>query len=344
MRYLITGTAGFIGYHLARRLLDDGHFVTGFDAVTSYYDIALKQARMTSLERSNGYRFVHGHLEDQAALNRAAEISEPDVIIHLAAQAGVRYSIEAPKTYIDSNLTGSWAVLELARQIKPQHLLLASTSSIYGANPVVPFSEAQRADEPVSLYAATKKGMEAMAHSYAHLFQVPTTAFRFFTVYGPWGRPDMALFKFVDAIRAGRAIDVYGHGEMRRDFTYIDDLIEAIIRLSAVVPEEKNRVTGPLTVDTLSAIAPYRVVNIGGGQPTGLLEFIDTIEACLGRKATLNMMDMQPGDVPQTYADPALLQALTGYIPQTPVRQGVQAFVDWYLEYTTGAPSTPIRT
>ena len=316
MRFLITGTGGFIGFHLARRLLDQGHFVTGFDAMTDYYDVRLKESRIAILERTNGFSFVKGRLEDMAALDNAAEQAEPEVIIHLAAQAGVRYSIDEPETYVDSNLKGSWTVLELARRLQPQHLLLASTSSVYGANETIPFSEKHKADEPVSLYAATKKGMEAMAHSYAHLFDVPTTAFRFFTVYGPWGRPDMALFKFVKAILNGEPIDVYGHGEMARDFTYVDDLVEAIIRLVDIAPSEQNRVVMQDVEDTLSANAPYRVVNIAGGAPVPLMDFIATVEQCLDREAKLNMMDMQPGDVPRTFADPALLRALTGYTPE----------------------------
>lgn len=333
MRFLITGTAGFIGFHLARRLLDAGHIVTGYDAVTDYYDVALKQSRLAILERLDNFTFVKARLEDLATLEAAAANAQPDIIIHLAAQAGVRYSLEEPETYIDSNLKGSWSVLELARRIQPRHLLLASTSSVYGANDTVPFSESHQSDEPLSLYAATKKSMEAMAHSYAHLFSIPTTAFRFFTVYGPWGRPDMALFKFVDAILAGRPIDVYGHGMMARDFTYIDDLIEAIERLAGIVPAEDNRVTTGAVSDTLSANAPYRVVNIAGGQPIALMDFIATVEDRLGKKAKLNMMAMQPGDVPQTYADPALLQALTGYTPGTDLKSGVGRFVDWFLDY-----------
>ena len=341
MRFLITGTGGFIGFHLARRLLDQGHFVTGFDAMTDYYDIRLKQARIAILERTNGFSFVRGKLEDTGALDKAAEQADPQVIIHLAAQAGVRYSIDEPETYIDSNLKGSWAVLELARRLQPQHLLLASTSSVYGANKVVPFSESHKADEQVSLYAATKKGMEAMAHSYAHLFHVPTTAFRFFTVYGPWGRPDMALFKFVKAILGGEPIDVYGHGQMARDFTYVDDLVEAIVKLIDLAPSEENRVVSQDVTDTLSDNAPYRVINIAGGAPVPLMDFIATVEDCLGRKAKLNMMEMQPGDVPQTFADPALLRALTGYTPGTDLKTGVQNFVDWYMaHYNPGESST----
>lgn len=333
MRYLVTGTAGFIGYHLARRLLEDGHSVTGLDGMTSYYDVRLKRARTELLARNPRFRMVEGMLEDRSALYQAAEIAEPEVIVHLAAQAGVRYSIEAPQTYIDSNLTGSWQVLELARALQPRHLLMASTSSVYGANEAIPFAEAHRADEPLSLYAATKKGMEAMAHSYAHLFRVPSTMFRFFTVYGPWGRPDMALFKFTDAILRDKPIDVYGHGNMARDFTYVDDLVEAVVRLADIAPDEANRVDAPGVVDTLSREAPFRVVNIAGGQPTPLMDFIRTIEAATGRTARLNLMEMQAGDVPRTFADPALLRALTGYAPETPVDVGVEAFVRWFRDY-----------
>jgi UDP-glucuronate 4-epimerase len=333
MRFLITGTAGFIGYHLAKRLLDDGHFVTGFDAVTDYYDVRLKEKRLANLARSQNSRFVKGRLEDQDALQRAADLGEPEVIVHLAAQAGVRYSIDAPRTYVDSNLLGSWTVLELARQLQPKHLLMASTSSVYGANEDMPFSERHCTDEPLSLYAATKKSMEVMAHSYSHLFGVPTTIFRFFTVYGPLGRPDLALFKFVKATLKGEPIDVYGHGDMARDFTYVDDLVESIVRLVDVVPNESNRVTEPGITDSLSHVAPVRIVNIGGGQPTQLMEFIATMEETLGVKARLNMMDIQAGDVPRTFANPALLKALTGYTPSTSVRDGVRVFVDWYREY-----------
>jgi UDP-glucuronate 4-epimerase len=333
MRFLITGTAGFIGFHLARRLLDDGHFVTGFDGMTSYYDVKLKEARHAMLGRSNGFKAVIGMLEDKATLDRAAEIAEPEVIIHLAAQAGVRYSIENPRAYVDANLVGSFNVLEIAREAGVQHLLMSSTSSVYGANETMPFLETDKADEPLSLYAATKKAMEVMAHSYAHIHHVPTTLFRFFTVYGPWGRPDMALFKFVKAIREGKPIDVYGHGQMGRDFTYIDDLVEAIVRLVGAVPAPENRVVAEGVTDTLSRVAPHRIVNIAGGQPTPLMDFIRTIEEALSQKAEINYMDMQPGDVPQTFAAAGLLEALTGYKPATPVSVGVPAFVQWYRDY-----------
>jgi len=333
MRYLVTGTAGFIGFHLAKRLLDDGHFVVGFDGMTPYYDVALKEKRHAILARSNGFKAVTAMLEDKAALDRAAELAEPDVIVHLAAQAGVRYSLENPRSYVDSNVTGSFNVIELARALKPKHLLLASTSSVYGANEKIPFAESDKADEQMTIYAATKKSMELIAHSYAHLFHVPTTAFRFFTVYGPWGRPDMALFKFVDAIRNDRPIEIYGEGQMSRDFTYIDDLVEGIVRLSAVIPSEDNRVRSETVVDTLSQNAPFRVVNVGGGQPVELMHFVDTIEAMVGKPAIRKMLPMQPGDVHRTFADPSLLVALTGFRPKIGVEEGVRRFVEWYQEH-----------
>ncbi len=332
MRYLITGTAGFIGFHLARRLLDEGHFVVGFDGMTPYYDVNLKEKRTAILARSNGFKAVTGMLEDKAALDRAAELAEPDVIVHLAAQAGVRYSLENPRSYVDSNLVGSFNILELARNLQPKHLLLASTSSVYGANEKIPFAESDKADEQMTIYAATKKSMELMAHSYAHLFNIPTTAFRFFTVYGPWGRPDMALFKFVDAIKNDRPIEIYGEGKMSRDFTYIDDLVEGIVRLIGVVPSEENRIVSETIIDTLSKNAPFRVVNIGGGQPVGLMSFVETIETMLGKKAIRKMLPMQPGDVHNTYAVPDLLVALTGFRPQIEVDEGVKRFVEWYQD------------
>ncbi|MFC0810313.1 NAD-dependent epimerase [Ensifer sp. P24N7] len=340
MRYLITGTAGFIGFHVAKRLIDEGHFVVGFDGMTPYYDVTLKERRHAILQRSNGFKAVTAMLEDRAALDRAAELAEPEVIIHLAAQAGVRYSLENPKAYVDANLVGSWNMLELAKAIAPKHLMLASTSSIYGANEKIPFAEADRADEPMTLYAATKKSMELMAHSYAHLYKVPTTAFRFFTVYGPWGRPDMALFKFVDAIDNGRPIDIYGQGRMSRDFTYIDDLVESIVRLSHIAPSEENRVAPEKATDTLSRHAPFRVVNTGGGQPVELMTFVETVEKAVGRPAVRNMLPMQQGDVPRTFASPDLLEALTGFKPSVSVEEGVARFVEWYEQNYRRAPTT----
>ncbi len=332
MRYFITGTAGFIGFHLARRLLQDGHEVAGFDGMTAYYNLRLKEARHAALAQFPAFRPTLAMLEDRAALEKAMFDFQPDVIIHLAAQAGVRYSLENPKAYLDSNLIGSWNILELAKTLKVGHLMLASTSSVYGANPEVPFRETDRADEPLTFYAATKKATELMAHSYSHLYRVPTTAFRFFTVYGPWGRPDMALFKFVKAMIEDREIEVYGEGKMSRDFTYIDDLVDSIVDLSLIAPSEENRVGGSVK-DTLSHQAPFRVVNIGGGQPVGLLDFIEVIESVMGKPAKRKMLPMQQGDVPRTYASPDLLVALTGRKPETGVDTGVRRFVEWYLEH-----------
>lgn len=330
MQYFITGTAGFVGFHLARRLLDDGHSVTGFDGMTPYYDVALKRRRHEILGRYPRFGEVVGRLEDADALTAAMEAAAPDVVVHLAAQAGVRYSLENPQAYVDSNLTGSWNLLEAARRVAPRHLLLASSSSIYGANAKVPFAENDRSDEPLTLYAATKKSMEVMAHSQSHLHRIPTTAFRFFTVYGPWGRPDMALFKFVDAILNDRPIEIYGEGRMSRDFTFIDDLVEGIVRLAGLPAGESNRVTRAGVEDSLSRQAPFRIVNIGGGQPIELLRFVDTVEQAVGRLARRKLLPMQKGDVPRTYASADLLEALTGYRPSTSVEAGVRSFVDWY--------------
>ncbi|MBZ9794031.1 NAD-dependent epimerase/dehydratase family protein, partial [Rhizobium sp. 3T7] len=316
MRYFITGTAGFIGFHLARRLLQDGHEVVGFDGMTHYYNIKLKHMRNAALAQFPAFRPVTAMLEDRKALEEAVASATPDVMVHLAAQAGVRYSLENPKAYLTSNLEGSWNILEIAKDVGVNHLMLASTSSIYGANPSIPFRETDRADEPLTFYAATKKSMELMAHSYAHLHKVPTTAFRFFTVYGPWGRPDMALFKFVKNMLEDQPIEIYGEGRMSRDFTYIDDLVEAVVRLSSVAPSEANRVADE-RVETLSRQAPFRIVNIGGGQPENLMTFVETVEKALGQSAKRQMLPMQKGDVPRTFASPDLLLALTGYKPET---------------------------
>ncbi|MBY6241738.1 SDR family NAD(P)-dependent oxidoreductase [Methylosinus sp. Sm6] len=327
MRFFVTGTAGFIGFHLAQRLLELGHRVVGYDAMTSYYDVRLKEARHAMLARSDQFRAVVAPLEDMQRLTSAVEAAEPDVIVHLAAQAGVRYSIEEPRAYIDSNIVGSFNILDLARAMKPRHLLMASTSSVYGANAHVPFLESERADHPLSLYAATKKATEAMAHSYAHLFSIPITLFRFFTIYGPWGRPDMAPYKFIDAIEKGRPIDVYNHGDMERDFTYVADLIEAILRLVDCVPRIDS------ADPSVSPAAPWRVVNIGRGEPINLMDFVAAIERALGRKAICNYLDMQPGDMQRTFADSALLERLTGFRPHTSIDEGVAALVAWHRSY-----------
>lgn len=330
MKVLVTGAAGFIGFHLSKRLLTDEHQVLGYDGMTKYYDVSLKEARIAILRESSAFSFVEAMLEDKEALEEAADGFEPDVIIHLAAQAGVRYSLEAPEAYISANVVGTFNVLELAKKLKPKHLLIASTSSVYGGSEQMPFVEADRTDFPVSLYAATKKACEAMSHSYSHLHKIPTTCFRFFTVYGPYGRPDMALYKFVDAIDGDRAIDVYGMGQMQRDSTFVGDLVEGIVRLIDAVPVEGQKVTA---VDSVSPVAPWRAVNIAGGNPTPLLDFVGAIETALGKTAWKNMLPMQQGDVVATWASPDLLKALTGFVPQTSVQSSVDMFVDWYRTY-----------
>ncbi len=330
MRFFVTGSAGFIGFHLCRRLLAEGHVVDGFDALTPYYDLRLKERRHAILDDTKEFRAHIAQLEDMAALKVAYEASAPDIVVHLAAQAGVRYSLENPRAYIESNLVGTFNLMECVRERPVQHLMMASTSSVYGANHVMPFVEQERTDHPLTLYAATKKATEDMGHSYAHLWKLPTTMFRFFTVYGPWGRPDMALFKFVDAIMNGRPIDIYNGGDMRRDFTFIDDLVEGIVRLAACPPKEEPEADWDLSH---SPAAPFRTVNIGRGEPVGLLEFVEEIERALGTKAIRNYLPMQKGDVPATFAEAALLERLTGYRPQTSVREGVAAFVAWYRDY-----------
>lgn len=330
MKYFITGSSGFIGFHLARRLLQDGHYVTGFDGMTPYYDVRLKEARHAALRQFPRFRSTIAMLEDNEILQASLKASGADVVVHLAAQAGVRYSLENPSAYVCSNLTGSWNLIDAVHRMGCAHLLLASTSSVYGASKSIPFRETNIADEPLTIYAATKKGMELMAHSQAHLHKQPTTVFRFFTVYGPWGRPDMALFKFTKAILENRAIEIYGDGRMTRDFTFIDDLVEAVTRLIEIVPDEANRIRDPANLDTLSNSAPYRVVNIGGGRPQDLMSFISTLENVLGRTAQHLMLPMQQGDVPDTFASPDLLRALTGYAPTTSIREGIEAFVSWY--------------
>lgn len=332
MKIFVTGTAGFIGFHLAKKLLADGHSVVGYDGLTTYYDVSLKLKRNAILKQSNHFTSIEAMLEDKPVLDDAIGRFSPDIIVHLAAQAGVRYSIEHPEAYVSANLVGTFNILEAARNYSPKHLLIASTSSVYGGNESMPFNEADRSDFPVSLYAATKKSCEAMSHSYSHLFKIPVTCFRFFTVYGPWGRPDMALFKFVSAIENDTPIDVYGNGQMSRDFTYIDDLVSGITRLMDNPPEEGNPVSGDDFTDSISPVAPWRTVNIAGGNPVGLMPFIEAVEAALGKIAKKNMLPMQQGDVTMTYANPNLLKALTGFSPTIDVTEGVRAFVDWYHE------------
>jgi len=322
---LVTGSAGFIGYHLSQRLLADGWQVVGLDGMSAYYDVTLKQRRHAMLLQSPGFRGIEGLLEAPGLVAGIIGDLQPDLVVHLAAQAGVRYSIDAPRSYVESNLIGTFEVLEAVRARSVAHLMMASTSSAYGANTEMPYAEHHRADHQMSFYAATKKATEAMAHSYAHLYAMPVTLFRFFTVYGPWGRPDMALFKFVKAMLEGAPIDIYNHGDMRRDFTYIDDLVEGIVRLIDAVPAIGGAGASP--------VAPWRVVNIGNGAPVGLMDFVLAIEAALGIEARKRFLPMQPGDVPATWADAALLETLVGALPKTDLRQGVGRFVDWYRDY-----------
>lgn len=327
---LVTGSSGFIGFHLCQKLLDDGFRVVGIDNLSDYYDVALKQRRQSILLQNPNFRVLNDNIEAPGLMMSLFAEETPDVIIHLAAQAGVRYSIDNPRAYLESNIVGTFEILEAARAYPPAHMLLASTSSAYGANTVMPYQETVKADHQMSFYAATKKATEAMAHSYAHLYHLPVTMFRFFTVYGPWGRPDMALFKFTKAILNGDPIDVYNHGDMKRDFTYVTDLVEGIRLLIDAAPERLDEVPEG---DSLSPVAPWRVVNIGNSDSVQLTDFIAAIEDATGKTATRNMMPMQAGDVPATWADASLLQTLTGYKPQTNVRDGVQAFVDWYRDY-----------
>jgi UDP-glucuronate 4-epimerase len=332
MKILITGTAGFIGFHLAKALLKEGYIVHGYDGMTDYYDVTLKQKRHSILLQNSNFTTTEGMLEDQELLDHVADEFLPDVIVHLAGQAGVRYSLENPRAYIDANVIGTFNVMEAARRLEVKHLLMASTSSIYGANTEMPFIETERTDTQLTVYAATKKANESMAHAYAHIYDLPTTMFRFFTVYGPWGRPDLALYKFVDAILEGRPIDIYNHGDMHRDFTYVDDLVYAIRLLIDVAPERPADGQIPMG-DSLSPVAPFRVVNIGNSDKVRLLDFVDAIEDCLGRKAIKNFMGMQVGDVPATWANADLLNTLTGYNPATNFRDGIEKFVTWFRDY-----------
>jgi len=335
MTVLVTGAAGFIGFHTASRLLADGFKVVGYDNRNDYYDPAIKQSRIDILKNHPNYTDIIGDLADLTMLEQVFADHKPTHVINLAAQAGVRYSVENPHAYVSSNLIGFVNILECCRHSGVEHLVYASTSSVFGANTDMPFSEDQGTAHPMSLYAATKKSNEVMAHSYSHLFNLPTTGLRFFTVYGPWGRPDMALFKFTKAIVAGEPIDVFNHGKMTRDFTYIDDIVEGIVRVTQK-PAAKNPGWTPQANNpdpSTSGIAPYRIFNIGGGTPVPLMTYITTLEDCLGKKAKLNMLPMQPGDVPATAADTSALRDAVGYAPDTPVYVGIARFVEWYREY-----------
>jgi len=330
---LVTGTAGFIGSHVAHRLLDRGDTVVGLDNLNTYYDPVLKQARLARLEAREGYRHAAVDLVDREAVAAQFAEARPEGVINLAAQAGVRYSLEKPQAYVDSNLVGFGNILEGCRAVQPRHLVFASTSSVYGANGKLPFSVHDPVHHPITLYAATKLANESMAHSYAHLFGVPATGFRFFTVYGPWGRPDMALFKFTEAILAGRPIEVFGQGKMQRDFTYIDDIVSGVVaaldRPPAPDPDWNPQAPDPAT----SGVAPWRILNLGNSTRVELMRYIEVLEEKLGRKAQINFLPMQPGDVARTEADVTETKAALDYAPQTPIEVGVSNFVDWYRDY-----------
>ena len=329
---LITGAAGFIGFHLSRLCLDRGHAVVGLDNLNDYYDVRIKEARLAELRKSPGFVFVKGDLADAKAVNAVFMEHKPRYVVNLAAQAGVRYSLENPRAYIDANIVGFLNILEACRAYPVAHLAYASSSSVYGANRRMPFSVHDNVDHPLSLYAASKKANELMAHTYSHLFRIPTTGLRFFTVYGPWGRPDMALFKFTANILADKPIDVYGEGKQRRDFTYVDDIVEGVYRITFKIPLADPDWTGAVP-DPASAAAPYRVYNIGNNRPVELMHFIHVIEEKLGKKAKLNLMPMQPGDVPATEADIDDLVRDIGFKPDTSVETGISRFIDWYRKY-----------
>lgn len=331
MKILITGTAGFIGSHLSKKLISQGYEVVGIDNINDYYDVTIKEDRLKSIGTEN-FTFYKINLEDDASMNEIFKNEKPHVVVNLAAQAGVRYSLENPRAYIDSNIVGFTNILECSRHHKVEHLIYASSSSVYGANTSKPFSTSDNIDHPLSLYAATKKSNELMAHTYSHLYNLPTTGLRFFTVYGPWGRPDMALFKFTKAIVNDEAIDVYNHGKMMRDFTYVDDIVEAISRLVQKPAQPNPEWTGD-NPDPSSSYAPYKIYNIGNNSPVRLMEFVEAIENKLGKVAKKDYMDLQPGDVPETYANVDDLYNNIDFKPETTIQDGVNKFVDWYLDY-----------
>lgn len=331
MKVLITGAAGFIGSHLAKRLISQGHEIIGVDNINDYYDPKLKEDRLKSIG-DNNFTFYKITLEDADKLEEIFKEQHPDVVVNLAAQAGVRYSLENPRAYIDSNIVGFVNILECCRYYDVKHLIYASSSSVYGANTSKPFSTSDNIDHPLSLYAATKKSNELMAHTYSHLYNLPTTGLRFFTVYGPWGRPDMALFKFTKAIVNDETIDVYNHGNMMRDFTYVDDIVEAISRL-VKRPAQPNPEWSGANPDPSSSYAPYKIYNIGNNSPVRLMEFVEAIENKLNKTAKKNYMDLQPGDVPETYANVDDLFRDIDFKPETTIQDGVNNFIDWYLDY-----------
>ena len=333
MKVLVTGTAGFIGFHVARRLLESGILVTGFDNLNSYYDPSLKRARLGYLEGMRGYSHVTADLSDRLAVEEVFARYAPERVVHLAAQAGVRYAAQNPHVYVSSNVTGFLHILEGCRHHGVEHLVYASTSSVYGANRKMPFSEHSPTEHPLTLYAATKKANEQMAHSYAHLYGIPCTGLRFFTVYGPWGRPDMALFLFTKAILAGEPIKVFNYGHHKRSFTYVDDIVLGVVRTLDTVPGKDTAWNGLSPDPATSGVAPYRLYNIGNEQPVELLRYIKVLEHCLGKKAVMEMLPLQAGDVPDTEADVSDLIANVGYRPVVAVEEGVARFVEWYREY-----------
>lgn len=329
---LITGAAGFIGFHLSKRLLSEGYSVVGLDNINDYYEVTLKESRLHLLNEIEGFEFRQQGLEDKIGLEELFKVHSFSFVVNLAAQAGVRYSLTNPQVYIDSNIQGFINILEACRQHKPEHLIYASSSSVYGANTKMPFSVHHNVDHPLSLYAASKKANELMAHTYSSLYHLPTTGLRFFTVYGPYGRPDMALFLFTKAILEGKPIDVYNHGKMKRDFTYVDDIVSGIVKLLPEAPTG-NKLWDGDHPDPSSSFAPYRVFNIGNNKPVELLRFIEVLEEKIGKKAIKNFMPIQPGDVPETYADIEALENAVGFRPLTSIEEGIGKFVDWYLEY-----------
>ena len=331
MKIFITGSSGFIGFHLSKKLLDNGHQVHGFDSMNNYYDVKLKKARYQILKKYKNFFFTLGKLENQQNLSKSILKFKPSIIIHLAAQAGVRYSIEKPRVYLDSNINGTYNIIELAKKVNVKHLLIASSSSVYGANKKLPFKEIDKTETQLSIYAATKKSTESMAHSYSNIWNIPITMLRFFTVYGPWGRPDMALFKFTKGIINKKKIDIYNRGKMYRDFTYIDDIVKGISGLINKAPNIKQ--LGKIKDDSLSPVAPFRILNIGNKRKVYLLDFLNALEKEIGVKAIRNYMPMQKGDVKITLSDTNLLKKLTGYNPSTNYKIGIKNFLNWYLSY-----------
>ena len=331
MKIFITGSSGFIGFHLSKNLLDSGHSVHGFDSMNNYYDVKLKKARYQILKKYKKFSFTKGNLENKKILSNSILKFLPKIIIHLAAQAGVRYSIEKPRVYLNSNIIGTYNIIELAKKVNVKHLLIASSSSVYGANKKFPFKETDKTETQLSIYAATKKSTESIAHSYSNIWKIPITMLRFFTVYGPWGRPDMALFKFTKGIITNKKIDIYNQGKMYRDFTYIEDIVSGIKALINKAPNSNQ--LGKIKNDSLSPIAPFRVLNIGNTRKVYLLDFINALEKELGKKAIRNYMPMQKGDVKMTLSDTTLLKKLTGYNPKTNFKIGIKKFLKWYLSY-----------